>query len=293
MENLAQGYSLNHSELCSGGSWLFLRRDSVHRPAFAANATVFQRGPMGCCGESCPSGIPVAWLCSPEGDSFSYPDYLVIVTRPAPSSRAAVAAHFPLIPASIGGQGRARAGLGPVRERQLFAMPRCAHGAGPSHSFLTMTRRSRSRVVLSSGSVRRRFAADPNILTATSRSTGNTTPWWEWRRQGFFYGVDHRHSSPSFLGAPRCLGRNHAPTFTFGWQAVINQRNNQWLMLDASSKPESPAPRPLSLSTSVKKRLDDTCGKTTRNPREAHPASSGRPHCRPPPRRRSRSWLFS
>ena len=71
---------------------------------FAANATVFSVA-NGLLWGVLPIRDPGRMVMFSEGNSFSYPDYLDYRDQTNDIFEGGVAAHFPLIPASIGGKG--------------------------------------------------------------------------------------------------------------------------------------------------------------------------------------------
>src|ERR1700691_2961000 len=72
--------------------------------AFAANATVFSVA-NGLLWGVLPVRDPGGMVMFSEGNSFSYPDYIDYRDQTTAIFEGGVAAHFPLIPASIGGKG--------------------------------------------------------------------------------------------------------------------------------------------------------------------------------------------
>ena len=72
--------------------------------AFAANATVFSVA-NGLLWGVLPVRDPGRMVMFSEGNSFSYPDYLDYRDQTTAIFANGIAAHFPLIPASIGGKG--------------------------------------------------------------------------------------------------------------------------------------------------------------------------------------------
>jgi predicted permease len=108
-------------------------------------------------------------------------------------------------------------------------------------------------VVLSSGLWRRRFGADPNILNRDVALNGHHYTVVGVAPPGF-YGVDRGIVSEFWV--PLAVSEEIMPDLTSDG-SLINQRTNQWLMLDARLKPGITRARAAVLVNVVKKRLDD------------------------------------
>ena len=132
LENLVQDIRYTFRTLLRAPGFSFVVILSIAL-AFAANATVFSVA-NGLLWGVLPVRDPGRMVMFSEGDSFSYPDYLDYRDQTTAIFEGGVAAHFPLIPASIGGKGDTRARLGTVRQRQLLPCARRAHDAWPFHS---------------------------------------------------------------------------------------------------------------------------------------------------------------
>ena len=89
--------------------------------AFAANATVFSVA-NGLLWGVLPVRDPGRMVMFSEGESFSYPDYLDYRDQTSDIFEGGVAAHFPLIPASIGGKGEPERVWGQSVSGNFFSM---------------------------------------------------------------------------------------------------------------------------------------------------------------------------
>src|SRR6185437_3375957 len=130
----------------------------------AANATVFSIA-NGLLWGVLPIRDPGRVVMFSEGQSFSYPDFVDYNEQTRDIFDGGVAAHFPIIPASIGGKGEPERVWGQAVGGNLFStlgnpialgrpiLPDDDRAAAGNHV-----------VVLSDKLWRRRFAADPNIL---------------------------------------------------------------------------------------------------------------------------------
>ena len=68
-----------------------------------------------------------------EGNSFSYPDYLDLRDQTANIFEDGIAAHYPLIPASVGGSGSPERVWGQAVSGNYFAMLGLKMAAGAAH----------------------------------------------------------------------------------------------------------------------------------------------------------------
>jgi predicted permease len=252
MENLAQDIRYTIRTLLRAPGFSFVVILSIAL-AFAANATVFSVA-NGLLWGVLPVRDPGRMVMFSEGDSFSYPDYLDYRDQTSAIFEGGVAAHFPLIPASIGGKGEPERVWGQSVSGNFFAMLDVPMALGRPILPDDDTAARDHVVVLSSGLWRRRFAADPNILNRDVALNGQHYTVVGVAPAGF-YGVDHGIVSEFWV--PLAVSEEIMPDLTSDG-SVINQRNNQWLMLDARLKPGVTRAQALVLVNVVKKRLDDT-----------------------------------
>lgn len=221
--------------------------------AFAANATVFSVA-NGLLWGVLPVRDPGRMVMFSEGDSFSYPDYLDYRDQTTAIFEGGVAAHFPLIPASIGGKGEPERIWGQSVSGNFFGTLNVPMTLGRAILPEDDTPGRPHVVVLSSGLWRRRFGADPNILNHDVALNGQHYTVVGVAPPGF-YGVDRGIASEFWV--PLAVSEEIMPDLTSDGSA-INRRDNQWLMLDARLKPGVTRAQALVLVNIVKKRLDDT-----------------------------------
>jgi predicted permease len=252
MENLAQDIRYTIRTLLRAPGFSFVVILSIAL-AFAANATVFSVA-NGLLWGVLPVRDPGRMVMFSEGDSFSYPDYLDYRDQTTGIFAGGVAAHFPLIPASIGGKGEPERVWGQSVSGNFFPTLDVPMALGRSILPEDDAVARDHVVVLSSGLWRRRFGADPNILNRDVALNGQHYTVVGVAPAGF-YGVDHGIVSEFWV--PLAVSEEIMPDLTSDG-SVINRRDNQWLMLDARLKPGVTRAQALVLVNVVKKRLDDT-----------------------------------
>ena len=221
--------------------------------AFAANATVFSVA-NGLLWGVLPVRDPGRMVMFSEGDSFSYPDYIDYRDQTTAIFEHGIAAHFPLIPASIGGKGEPERVWGQSVSGNFFPMLDVPMTLGRSILPEDDTAARDHVVVLSNGLWRRRFAADPNILNRDVALNGHQYTVVGVAPPGF-YGVDRGIVSEFWV--PLAVAEEILPDLTTGSANLRTARDNQWLMLDARLKPGVTRARAATLVNVVKKRLDD------------------------------------
>ena len=221
---------------------------------FAANATVFSVA-NGLLWGVLPIHDPGRVVMFSEGNSFSYPDYLDYSDQTKDIFEGGVAAHFPLIPASIGGKGDPERVWGQAVSGNFFSILNIPMLQGRPISDEDDRTVGRDRVaVLSSSLWRRRFNSDPNILNREVALNGQRYTVVGIAPAGF-YGVD-RGMAPEFW-VPLSMAEEIMPDL-FSDGGSRNKRDDQWVMLDARLKPGISRANALVLVNVVKKRLDDT-----------------------------------
>ncbi|MGC2301295.1 MAG: ABC transporter permease [Acidobacteriaceae bacterium] len=251
MENLVQDIRYTIRTLFKAPGFSFVVILSIAL-AFAANATVFSVA-NGLLWGVLPVRDPGRMVMFSEGNSFSYPDYLDYRDQTSAIFEGGVAAHFPLIPASIGGKGAPERVWGQSVSGNFFPMLDVPMTLGRAILPEDDTAARDHVVVLSSGLWRRRFGADPNILNRDVALNGQHYTVVGVAPPGF-YGVDRGIVSEFWV--PLAVSEEIMPDLTSDGSA-INRRDNQWLMLDARLKPGVTRARALVLVNVVKKRLDD------------------------------------
>ena len=220
--------------------------------ALAANATVFSVA-NGLLWGVLPVRDPGRMVMFSEGNSFSYPDYIDYRDQTTDTFENGIAAHFPLIPASIGGKGEPERVWGQSVSGNFFPMLDMPMALGRSILPEDDTAVRNHVVVLSSGLWRRRFAADPAILNHDVALNGQRYTVVGVAPPGF-YGVDRGIVSEFWV--PLAVSEEILPDLATDGN-VRTARDNQWLMLDARLKPGVTRATAAIVVNTVKKRLDD------------------------------------
>ncbi|MGA7522057.1 MAG: ABC transporter permease [Acidobacteriaceae bacterium] len=252
MENLAQDirYTIRTLLRAPGFSLVVILSIAL---AFAANVTVFSVA-NGLLWGVLPVRDPGRIVMFSEGNSFSYPDYLDYRDQTGAIFEDGIAAHFPLIPASIGGQGEPERVWGQSVSGNFFPMLDVPMTLGRSILPEDDTAARDHVVVLSNGLWRRRFAADPNIVNRDVALNGQHYTVVGVAPPGF-YGVDRGIDSAFWV--PLAASQEILPDLATGG-SLRTDRNDQWVMLDARLKPGLTRARAEILLNVVKKRLDDS-----------------------------------
>jgi hypothetical protein len=189
-----------------------------------------------------------------EGQSFSYPDYVDYGEQTRDVFEGGVAAHFAIIPASIGGKGEPERVWGQAVSGNLFGT--LGNPIAIGRSILPDDDRAGAGnhvVVLSDKLWRRRFAADPNVLNREIALNGK-----RYTIVGVappsFYGMDRGIVAEFWV--PLALAEEMMPDLdTTG--GTRNKRDYSWLMLNARLKPGVSRARAALAVNVVKKRIDD------------------------------------
>lgn len=221
---------------------------------FAANATVFSIA-NGLLWGVLPVKDAGNMVMFSEGESFSYPDYQDYDQQTSDIFDGGVSAHFPLIPASLGGTGTPERIWGQSVSGNFFPMLEISMPIG--RSILPADDRvlgSEHGVVLSYALWKRRFAADASILNHEVKLNGRSYTVIGVAPEGF-YGVD-RGIVPEFW-VPLSMTEEIMPDLG-GASGGRKNRDNQWVMLNARLKPGVSRSKASTLVNVVKKRIDDT-----------------------------------
>ncbi|MGB9145554.1 MAG: ABC transporter permease, partial [Acidobacteriaceae bacterium] len=252
MENLAQDirYTIRTLLRAPGFSVVVILSIAL---AFAANATVFSVA-NGLLWGVLPVRDPGRMVMFSEGDSFSYPDYIDYRDQTTAIFEGGIAAHFPLIPASIGGKGAPERVWGQSVSGNFFSMVEVPMALGRPLLPDDDTAARDHVVVLSNGLWRRRFGGDPNILNRDVALNGQHYTVVGVAPPGF-YGVDRGIASEFWV--PLAASGEIMPDLSSSGGSLRTARDNQWVMLDARLKPGVTRARALLLVNIVKKRLDD------------------------------------
>ena len=219
----------------------------------AANATVFSVA-NGLLWGMLPVKDPGRMVMFSEGNSFSYPDYLDYGEQTKDVFEGGVAAHFPLIPASIGGTGEPERIWGQVVSGSYF--PILGVNMALGRPILPEEDRvlGRDHVVVVSHSLwQRRFGADAGILKRGAVLNGQRYTVVGVAPAGF-YGTERGIVSDFWV--PLAMAEEIMPGLATDGGGRTN-RDHQWLLLDARLKPGVSRARAVVVVNVVKKRLDD------------------------------------
>jgi predicted permease len=194
-----------------------------------------------------------------EGNSFSLPDY-VDYRDQTKDVFEGVCATFPVVPVSLGGVAEPERIWGQLTSGNYFAIvgvkPALGRGFVPEED---QAPGKNPVVVLSYGLWKRRFGADAAIIGKTAildnlrYTVVGVTP-------AGFHGTT-RGVLPEFW-APLAMEGEMLPDLA----KDQNQRNSQWLMLDARLRPGVTRERALAAVNVIKKRLDAAYRKNEKNP---------------------------
>jgi predicted permease len=220
----------------------------------AANATVFSVA-NGLLWGVLPVKDPGRMVMFSEGSSFSYPDYLDYQEQTTDVFEGGIAAHFPLIPASLGGVGQPERVWGQVVSGNYFSVLGVNMVLGrpvlPGEDRLT----GRDHVVVLSHSLwQRRFGADPGILGRDVVLNGQRYAVAGVAPAGF-RGSERGIVSDFWL--PLSVVEAIMPDLTTPGGGSTN-RGNPWLLLDGRLRPGVSRAQAEAAVNVVKKRLDDT-----------------------------------
>jgi predicted permease len=220
---------------------------------FAANVTVFSIA-NGLLWGVLPVKDPGRMVMFSEGESFSYPDYLDYRDQTGNVFEGGVAAHFPLIPASIGGKGDPERVWGQSVSGNFFSIVGVSARLG---RFITpeddQAGQDNHVAVLSSNLWRRRFGGDANILNREITLNGRRYTVVGIAPPGF-YGVDRGIAAEFWV--PLAVSEEIMPDLAADGE-IRDKRDNQWVMLDARLKAGVSRAQSAVLVNVVKKRIDD------------------------------------
>jgi len=235
----------------------------------AANATVFSVA-SGLLWTVLPVKDPARVVTFSESDSLSYPDYIDYRDQTAGVFEG-VSAHFPFIPASLGGIGEPERVWGQTVSGGYF----CLLGINPVIGRFILPEEDQvvgrdAVVVLSYGLWKRRYDTDPGVLGRSVLLNGQRFTVVGVAPVGF-YGTDHG-IVPDFW-APLAMTEALLPDIAKD-QPRTN-RDSNWLILNARLKPSVSRAQAVAAANLVKKRIDDTYYKGEnrhRNPITLQPA---------------------
>ncbi len=220
----------------------------------AANATVFSVA-NGLLWSALPVKDPGRLVMFSEGESFSYPDYVDFRDQTTDVFEGGVAAHFPLIPASLGGTGEPERVWGQAVTGNYFSLLGLHMTLG--RPILPEEDRVMGRdqvVVLSHNLWQRRFGADAGIVGRGVVLNGQRYTVVGVAPAGFF-GIDLGMVSEFWV--PLAMAEEIMPDLATE-PGGRTKRDNQWLELNARLKPGVSRAKALVAVNVVKKRIDDT-----------------------------------
>ena len=222
--------------------------------AFAANATVFSVA-NGLLWGVLPVKDSQNMVMFSEGRSFSYPDYLDYNDQSAEIFEGGVLAHFPLIPASMGGKGSPERIWGQSVSGNYF--PALQIGMTLGRSIVPEDDRalgSEHVVVLSHALWKRRFNSDRGIVNQQVMLNGRSYTVIGIAPPGF-YGLDRGIVSQFWV--PLSMTEEIMPDLT-DMAGGRKNRGSNWVMLNARLRPGVNRTKATVLVNVIKKRIDDT-----------------------------------
>lgn len=229
----------------------------------AANTTVFSviNGLML---SSAPVGDPDTLFMLNDGNSFSWPNYADYRDQTAGKVFDGVAAFFPLVPASAGGKGEPERIWGQLVTANYFDVIRVRPVIG--RGFLPEEDKAEGRnpvVVLGHALWQRRFGGDAGVIGRTVLLNG--APYT-------VVGV----APAGFSGSIKMIaGEFWTPISNrtqlvpdLGKANLLDQRDNQWLIVNARLKPGVSREQATAALNVVKHRIDETYYKNDTNRRK-------------------------
>jgi len=220
----------------------------------AANATVFSVA-NGLLWGVLPVKDPRRMVMFSEGKSFPYPDYLHYQEQTTDIFESGVAAHFPLVPASIGGTGEPERVWGGVVSGNYFSILGVNMALGrpilPQEDAVVGSGRV---AVLSHSLWQRRFGADAGILGRDVVLNGQRYTVVGVAPAGF-HGSERGIVSDFWV--PLSMVEVIMPDLAMAGGGST-KRDNLGLLLDARLKPGVSRAQAVAAVNLVKKRLDDT-----------------------------------
>jgi len=227
-----------------------------------ANATVFSVA-NGLLWGVLPVKDPGRLVVFNDGDSFSSPDYLDYGSQTSQVFEG-VAAHFPFIPASVGGTGEPERIWGQIVSGNYFSLlgvqPVLGRGIMPQEDEVL----GRDAVVVLSHALwQRRFGGDRNILGHAITLNGQSYTVVGVAPAGF-YGSDGGVVSDYWV--PLAMAEKITPDL--GKDDSRHKRDDQWLLLNARLKPGVSRAQATAAVNVIKKRIDDTYRKDQKSGHE-------------------------
>ena len=229
--------------------------------AFAANATVFSVA-NGLLWGVLPVKNSQDMVMFSEGRSFSYPDYIDYNAQSSEIFEGGVLAHFPLIPASMGGNGTSERIWGQTVSGNYFPALQIGMTLGrPILPEDDRTLGSEHVVVLSHALWKRRFNGNSGIVNQQVMLNGHSYTVVGIAPPGF-YGLDRGIVSQFWV--PLSMTEEMMPDLT-DMAGGRKNRGSNWVMLNARLRTGVSRARAAVLVNVIKKRLDDTYRKDEKN----------------------------
>ena len=230
----------------------------------AANVTIFSVA-NGLLWSVLPVRDPGRLVAFSEGKSLSSLDYKDFNDQTTDIFEGGVCAHFPLIPASLGSNGEPERIWGQAVSGNYFSVvgvvPVLGRGILPSEDEVV----GRDAVVVLSYALwQRRFASDPGIIGRDAVLNGKRYTVVGVAPAGFV-GADHGVQAQFWV--PLAMAETIIPDL----MRVVHrdQRDVQWLSLNARLKPGVTRARAAVAVNLIKKRIDDTYRKDEKQHRSA------------------------
>jgi predicted permease len=220
--------------------------------AIAANSTVF--GIVnGLLLGALPVREPSRLVSLNQGNTFSYPDYLDYRDQ---SSQVfdGLTAHFPFIPANLGGAGEPERIWGQVASGNYLSVvgikPAIGRGFAPGED---RAGAGAAVVVLGNGLWRRRFAAAPDVVGRQVLLNGQSYTVIGVMPAGF-HGTDRAILSDFWV--PLSMYAQIMPDLIKDGGGA--KRNNHWIMLEGRLRPGVSRTKAAAVLNVIQRRLDDT-----------------------------------
>ena len=221
--------------------------------AFAANATVFSVA-NGLLWGVLPVKDAQSVVMFSEGRSYSYPDYLDYNEQSGSVFEGGVMAHFPLIPASLGGKGTPERLWGQAVSGNFFPTLQTAMTLGrPILPDDDRVVGSEHVVVLSHALWKRRFNGNTGIINQQVVLNGRSYTVVGVAQSGF-YGVDRGIVSEFWV--PLSMTEEMMPDLT-DMSGGRKNRDSSWLLLNARLRPGVSRAKAAVVVNVIKKRIDD------------------------------------
>ncbi len=224
-----------------------------------ANATVFSIA-NGILWSALPVRDPGRLVTFAEGNSISYPDFVDYRDQTTGIFEGGVCAHFPLIPASLGGKGEPERVWGQAVSGNYFSVAgaNLALGRGilPAEDVVG---NHDAVVVLGHGLWQRRFGSDPAMVGHTIVLNGQRYTVAGVASTGFC-GTDHGINAEFWV--PLAMAESIMPDLVSipgdEKSSLSTARDNSWLILNARLKAGVSHAQALAAVNVVKRRLDET-----------------------------------